>query len=116
VQTLYLSCLELAKQKGDVWKAPRWVCEGPAALVGLDESKGRIAPGYDADLVIVDPRRSTVVRPAMMRSRQRHCALEGLESSFSISQVYVRGRLVVHEGRKVGASIGRMVSPPGVPR
>ena len=111
VQTLYLSCLELAKRLGDVWKAPRWVCDGPAALAGIQESKGRISPGYDADLVIVDPKRATVVRPAMMRSRQRHSALDGLESSFSIVEVYVRGRLVAREGRKVGVAIGRMVSP-----
>jgi dihydroorotase len=111
VQTLYLSCLELAKRLGDVWKAPKWVAEGPAALAGLHESKGQISPGFDADLVIVDPRCSTVVRPALMRSRQKHSALEGLESSFSIAEVYVRGRLVMRGGRKVGGAIGRMVAP-----
>jgi allantoinase len=116
VQTLYLSCLELAKRLGDVWKAPKWVCEGPAALAGLHESKGRISPGFDADLVIVDPRRGTLFRPAIMRSRQRHGALEGLESSFSIAHVYVRGRPVVREGRKVGQAIGRMVAPWAIPR
>jgi dihydroorotase-like cyclic amidohydrolase len=103
--------LELAKRLGDVWKAPKWVSEGPAALAGLRESKGQISPGFDADLVIVDPRRGTVVRPALMRSRQRHGALEGLESSFSIAEVYVRGRLVARQGRKVGGAIGRMVRP-----
>ena len=111
VQTLYLSCLELAKRLGDVWKAPRWVCEAPAALIGLQESKGRIAPGFDADLAIIDPRRSTVFRPALMKSKQKHGVLEGLESSFSIVEVYVRGRLVVRRGRPVGEAIGRMVKP-----
>jgi allantoinase len=111
VQTLYLSCLELAQRLGDVWKAPKWVCEGPAALIGLHESKGKIAPGFDADLAIVDPRRSTIFRPAMMKSKQKHGALDGLESSFSIVEVYVRGRLVVRKGRAVGGPIGRMVKP-----
>jgi hypothetical protein len=46
-----------------------------------------------------------------MRSKQRHSALDGLESSFSILDVFVRGRLVAREGRKVGKPIGRMVSP-----
>lgn len=111
VQTLYLSCLELAKRLGDVWKATKWVCEGPAALIGLGESKGRISPGFDADLAIVDGRRGTVFRPAMMRSKQKHGALEGLGSSFSIVEVYVRGRLVMRKGRAVGEAIGRMVKP-----
>ena len=115
VQTLYLSCLELAKRLGDVWKAPMWVCEAPAALIGLQESKGRISPGFDADLVIVDPRRATVFRPPLMRSKQKHGALEGLESSFSIAEVYVRGRLVVRRGRAVGKAMGRMVSPRAIP-
>ena len=116
VQTLYLSCLELAKRMGDVWKAPKWVSEGPAGLVGLQESKGQIAPGFDADLVIVDPKRSTTVRPAQMKSRQKHSALEGLKSSFSIAEVYVRGRPVVRKGGQVGGTIGRMVSPLAMPR
>jgi dihydroorotase len=100
---------------GDVWKAPSWVCEAPAALIGLSESKGRVSPGFDADLVIVDPRRSTVFRPAVMRSKQKHGALEGLESSFAIVEVYVRGRLVVRKGRPVGEAMGRMISPRAVP-
>lgn len=111
VQTLYVSCLELAKRLGDVWKAPKWVSQGPATLVGLQESKGQISTGFDADLVIVDPKRGTVVRPAMMRSKQKHCSLDGLESSFSIAEVYVRGRLVVRDSRMVGRAIGRMVAP-----
>ena len=91
VQTLYLSCLELAREMGDVWMAPRWVSENPASLAGLAESKGRIEPGYDADLVLVDPARSTAFRASAMRSRQRHGALEGQRSSFAIKAVYVRG-------------------------
>jgi len=107
VQTLYLSCLELAKRMGDVWLAPRWVCEGPAALAGLQQSKGAIAPGYDADLVIVDPAQTTTVRPALMRSRQRHGALNGKEFSFLIEKVFLRGELLSRTRR----SAGRMVRP-----
>jgi len=107
VQTLYLSCLELAKQMGDPWLACKWVCEGPARLIGMGESKGRIAPGYDADLVVVDPKRSTTFGPRTMRSRQKHGALEGLRVSFAIDSVYLRGTRI---GTK---AIGRMVTPSG---
>jgi allantoinase len=111
VQTLYLSCLEVAKRLGDVWKAPKWVSEGPAELVGLQESKGSIAPGFDADLVIVDPNHATMLRPALMRSRQRHSALDGLEPGFSIKEVYLRGELVASAGSPRGRASGRMVRP-----
>ena len=111
VQTLYLSSLELARDLGDVWMAPRWVCEAPAALAGLTESKGRIAAGFDADVVVVDPARSTTFGPRMMRSRQRHGALNGLKSSFVIDSVYVRGIPVFSGGRMGSRVTGRMVRP-----
>ena len=107
VQTLYLSCLELAKRLGNVGLATRWVCEAPAALAGLHESKGAIAPGYDADLVIVDPNRKSAVRPSLMRSRQRHGALEGKEFGFAIEQVYLRGEAL----SRTRPPTGRMVRP-----
>jgi dihydroorotase len=107
VQSLYLSCLQLAHEMGDVWLAARWVSENPAALAGLAGSKGRITPGHDADLVLVDPRRSTVVAARSMRSRQRHGALDGLRSSFAIKAVYGRG---VPAAR----ASGRLV-PPATP-
>ena len=106
VQTLYLSCLQLAKNAGDVWMAPRWVAEGPAAVAGLP-SKGAIAPGYDGDLVVVDPNRKTRVHAQRMRSRQRHGALEGMEFEFSIKSVYLRGAPA--NGKHAPA--GRLVRP-----
>ena len=107
VQTLYLSCLQLAKEMGDVWLAPRWVCSAPAALVGFDESKGAIAPGFDADIVVVDPRAKTHVKAEHMRSRQRHGALEGKEFDFAIRSTYLRGELLTESSRPRG----RMVRP-----
>lgn len=107
VQTLYLSCLELAKKLGNVWLAPRWVSEATAALAALQESKGALAVGFDADLVIVDPSGRTTVRPELMRSRQRHVALDGMEFGFAIKDAYLRG-----ESISQGAGPrGRMVRP-----
>ena len=103
VQTLYLSCLQIASDLGDVWLAPRWVSSAPAAFAGLEGSKGSIAPGFDADIVIVDPNARTQVREDAMRSRQRRGALDGREFDFSIEQVYVRGEVAGDRAR------GRMV-------
>jgi dihydroorotase len=112
VQTLYLSCLQIAKDMGDVWLAPRWVSQAPAAFAGLEESKGSIAPGYDADIVIVDPSARTRVAPEEMRSRQRHGALEGKEFDFAIEEVFLRGEPVMRTDR----ARGRMVRPALVAR
>jgi allantoinase len=112
VQTLYLSCLQLAKDLGDVWLAPRWVSQAPAVFAGLEESKGAIAPGYDADIVLVDPKGRTRVRPEDMHSRQRHSALEDREFEFEIKETYLRGERVVPGGKPRG----RMVRPALVAR
>ena len=112
VQTLYLSSLQLARDMGDVWLAPRWVSEAPARLIGLEQSKGAIAPGFDADLVVVDPRAGTRVVPKEMRSRQKHGALEGKEFDFAIVRAYLRGESVDASSRPRG----RMVRPALVMR
>jgi allantoinase len=91
VQTLLLSCLELARKTGDPFRAVSWVAEKPAMIFGLHPRKGVIQPGSDADLVLIDPEGKTVIRPEQMASRQRNGALDGLELSFAIRAVYVRG-------------------------
>lgn len=80
-------------------------------LAGLRETKGAIATGFDADLVIVDPNRKTQLGPALMRSRQRHGALDGKEFGFAIRDVFLRGQAVVRGGKLVGRAAGRMVRP-----
>jgi allantoinase len=111
VQSLYLSCLELARRLGDVSLAPRWVSESSAALAGLQETKGAIAAGFDADLVIIDPTRTTLIRQALMRSRQRRGAFDGMDFRFGIKDVFLRGRTIVRDGKLIGRPSGRMVRP-----
>jgi allantoinase len=110
VQTLYLSCLQIASDLGDVWQAPRWVSSAPAACMGFDNSKGAIAPGFDADIVVVNPNARTRVSADGMRSRQRQGALEGRDFDFAIEKVYLRGERAGDRAR------GRMVRPALVAR
>jgi allantoinase len=110
VQSLYLSCLQIAKDLGDVWQAPRWVSSAPAAFAGFENSKGAIAPGFDADIVIVNPNEQTNVGRDGMRSRQKRSALEGREFEFAIEEVFLRGEPAGDRPR------GRMVRPALVAR
>jgi allantoinase len=45
-----------------------WMAAAPARLVGLT-AKGRIAPGYDADLCVLTPEQSFVVDPARLHHK-----------------------------------------------
>jgi dihydropyrimidinase/allantoinase len=76
--------------------------------------KGRIAPGYDADLALVDlgarwqfdRRRSFSKAPGGMR------AYDGLALQGRVVSTFVRGERVFHEGEITGrAGYGRLVRP-----
>jgi allantoinase len=49
----------------------RWLCDAPPALPGLQHRKGKIAPGYDADLVLWDPEAAFTVTADALHHRHK---------------------------------------------
>ena len=84
----------------------------PAQRFGLSR-KGDIAAGYDADLALVDPDESFVVRAADSESQQGYTPFEGLELRGRVKSTFLRGRLVYDNGKVVGAPAGRYLRRPG---
>jgi allantoinase len=83
----------------------------PAQRFGLLK-KGDIAPGFDADLAIVDPAKSFVVRSADSESTQGYSPFEGLEMSGQVVATYLRGAAVYENGAVVGDPRGRYLHRP----
>ena len=50
---------------------------GPAAVMGLADRKGLIAPGYDADLVLVDIDHMYEVSADELHSKSKNCPYDG---------------------------------------
>lgn len=68
-----------------------------AALYSLPR-KGRLAPGYDADLVVVDPDADEVVDPARLESHSDYSPYEGATLKGRALLTILRGEIVAAEG------------------
>jgi dihydroorotase len=81
----------------------------PAELLRLE--KGDLRIGWDADLVVVDPRRYTKVTAERVRYKCGWTPFDGLEGCFPHA-VYVRGEAVVEGGEPAAEGVGRMITFP----
>jgi allantoinase len=87
----------------------------PAQRFGLP-GKGDIAPGYDADIAIVDPHESFVVHAAESESVQGYSPFEGVELSGRVKSTFLRGALVYDNGSIVGPARGQYLRRSAVTR
>ncbi|MGB8435317.1 MAG: amidohydrolase family protein, partial [Burkholderiales bacterium] len=83
----------------------------PAQRYGV-LSKGDIAEGYDADLVLVDPHESFVVHAAESESKQGYTPFEGQELTGRVKSTFLRGELVYDLGKIVGPARGQYLHRP----
>ena len=77
----------------------------------LAEKKGRIAPGLDADLVLIDPHGTTEVTADSLRYRHRHSPYVGRTLRSRVVRTILHGRTIALDGRIVGAPSGRLIRP-----
>jgi len=78
----------------------------PARRFGL-RHKGDIAPGYDADIALVDPHESFLIRAAESESKQGYSPFEGLQLTGRVKSTFLRGVPVYRNGKIIGPARGR---------
>jgi allantoinase len=83
----------------------------PARRFGLP-SKGDIAAGYDADIVLVNPNESFVVNSGASPSTQGYSVFEGREFSAPVKATFLRGNLIYENGNIVGEPKGNFLQRP----
>jgi len=75
-------------------------------------SKGDIAAGFDADLVLVDPTQSFVASGNLSESAQGYSVFEGMEMSATVTDTYLRGRRIYGNGKVIGGPQGQYLKRP----
>lgn len=87
----------------------RWCAQGPAFFAGLDDHKGTLAEGLDADVVVWDPDATFEVRPDHLHHRHLVTPYAGMTLSGIAVRTYVGGRLVHDAGRLATEPAGRAI-------
>jgi len=101
----------------------RLCATNPARLMGLGHRKGDLAPGFDADIAIIDPARTVTVVPqgrdtsATLQSRCDWSPYDGWQLGGFAHTTLVRGVRVVDDHRIVGPrGHGKFIERHGVAR
>ncbi len=87
----------------------RWMSAAPAALAGLSDRKGAIAPGRDADLVVWDPDAEFVVDPCTLQQRHKLTPYAGRRLRGVVRQTFLRGARVWDGDALLSPQSGRLL-------
>ena len=110
LQTLLSVMLKLVDEKLIDWAdLVRMCARNPATRFGLGQSKGTIAPGYDADILVIDPCRTSRISNVEQATRAGYTPFDGWEVPFRLDRVFLRGNEIVQYGRLTGRPRGRVV-------
>jgi allantoinase len=76
----------------------RWMSTRTSELVGLDDRKGAIAVGRDADFAVLAPDETFTVDPVALQHRNRVTAYAGKTLHGVVKSTWLRGQRIVADG------------------
>lgn len=105
-----LPALWTAAKKHDcsLYDIAKWLSEKPAALAGKQDSKGKIAIGYDADLVIWDPDKKFTVTENSIRHKHRITPYLNEELYGVVEQTWLAGEKIFDNGKFLHLNKGKI--------
>lgn len=87
----------------------RWLCENPAKLAGLENQKGKIALGYDADLIVIDDEKTFIVEEAGCHHKNKVSPYMGETLYGVVEQTYLAGERVYEDGKFIHLNRGKVI-------
>jgi allantoinase len=73
----------------------------PATLAGLQQHKGRLVPGYDADIVVWSTEQEADTSPEALQHRHKLTPYAGMRMQGRVLATFVRGSQVFGEQQGV---------------
>jgi allantoinase len=98
-----------SKRGFDLRDISRWMSAAPAKLAGLDKFKGKIAPGYDADIVIWQPEKEFEVRTELINFKNKITPYTGMKLRGVVEATYVHGNKVFDRGEFSQEPLGNLL-------
>lgn len=80
----------------------RYSSSEPCRMFGMYPQKGSLEPGTDADIVIIDPEKTTKIDKDYIRGASDYSCYEGMELEGRVERVFLRGREIVKDGEFLG--------------
>ena len=87
----------------------RWLCSEPAELVGLGHRKGKLAKGYDADVIIWDSAKEFQVNSAQLHHRHKTTPYNGEVLTGVVEKTFLRGRKIYDGGEFFADNTGELL-------
>lgn len=101
---------QLQKRGFGLRELTRWMSAAPAKLAGLDKRKGRLAVGFDADIVIFQPEKEFKVVPEIIEFKNKLTPYAGMNLRGVVETTYVRGEKVFEKGQFAENEIGELLT------
>ncbi len=100
---------EARRRGASIQDLSAWMSRKTAAFVKLDDRKGRLAPGYDADIVVWSPEQRQMIEQSMIQHRHKVTPYDGRELFGVVKQTYVRGNKIFDRGAFATEPVGQRI-------
>ena len=98
------------KQRGySLEQLINWMSKQPAKFVGVDDLKGQISPGFDADLVCWNPDKKYIIKKEAIHHKNKLTPYEGESLYGVVNATFLRGQKVYENGQFLGKPKGKII-------
>lgn len=87
----------------------KWLCENPAKLIGKENSKGKIAKGFDADLIVVNDEKIFTVTEGIIYHKHKLTPYLNEQLYGVVEQTYLAGVEVFDKGNFIKLNCGKIL-------